>query len=105
MVQGHVEGVGEVVRVSQSPPGMGVVFRRLSPASRSLIERLCERVIILHQGRIVADAPTAELVSLSQGRSLEAVFSELTEAPQGDVAEVVRALLQAVVDTHEEATR
>jgi ABC-2 type transport system ATP-binding protein len=57
-----------------------------------VVERLCERVIILHQGRIVADAPTAELVSLSRGHSLEAVFSELTEAPQGDVAEIVRAL-------------
>ena len=49
-------------------------------------------MIILHQGRIVADAPTAELVSLSRGHSLESVFSELTEAPQGDMAEIVRAL-------------
>jgi len=66
-----------------------------------VVERLCERVIILHRGRIVADAPTAELVSLSQGRTLEAVFAELTEAPQGDdgspgslgdMADVIRAL-------------
>jgi PilZ domain len=38
-----IEGIGEVVRVSQSPPGMGVVFRRLSPASQELIETLCAR--------------------------------------------------------------
>ena len=35
-----IEGVGEVVRVSQSPPGMGVTFRKLSPESQALIERL-----------------------------------------------------------------
>jgi len=60
-----------------------------------VVERLCQRVIILHKGRIVADAPTAELVSLSRGRTLETVFAELTEGAQGslgDMAEVVRAL-------------
>lgn len=36
-----IEGVGEVVRLSSQPPGMGVVFRRLSAASQALIERLC----------------------------------------------------------------
>lgn len=35
-----IEGVGEVVRHSTRPPGMGVVFRRLSPASQALIERI-----------------------------------------------------------------
>jgi len=60
-----------------------------------VVERLCQRVIILHKGRIAADAPTGELVSLSRGRTLETVFAELTEGPQGhlgDMAEVVRAL-------------
>ena len=38
--QASIEGVGEVVRVSQSPPGMGVVFRKLSPASMELINRI-----------------------------------------------------------------
>jgi hypothetical protein len=32
-----------VVRISQSPPGMGVVFRKLTPASQELIEALCAR--------------------------------------------------------------
>jgi hypothetical protein len=36
-----IEGIGEVVRHSVSPPGMGVVFRRLSPGSQMLIDRLC----------------------------------------------------------------
>jgi hypothetical protein len=35
-----IEGVGEVVRVETSPPGMGVVFRELSAYSQGLIERL-----------------------------------------------------------------
>lgn len=35
-----IEGVGEVVRVQQDPPGMGVVFRELSAYSQSLLERL-----------------------------------------------------------------
>jgi Tfp pilus assembly protein PilZ len=35
-----VEGVGKVVRVQRDPPGMGVVFTRISHSSRHLLERL-----------------------------------------------------------------
>jgi hypothetical protein len=35
-----IEGVGEVVRVQEEPPGMGVVFRRLSESSSRLLEQL-----------------------------------------------------------------
>src|SRR5690606_4266579 len=35
-----VQGVGEVVRVQDEPPGMGVVFRELSQYSQQLIGRL-----------------------------------------------------------------
>ena len=35
-----VEGVGEVVRVHDDPPGMGVVFTELSNTSQAIIERL-----------------------------------------------------------------
>jgi len=35
-----IEGVGEVVRVETSPPGMGVVFRELSSYSQTLIAKL-----------------------------------------------------------------
>ncbi|MFW6067781.1 MAG: PilZ domain-containing protein [Myxococcota bacterium] len=35
-----IEGVGEVVRVQDDPPGMGVVFRELSQYSKHLIEKL-----------------------------------------------------------------
>jgi len=60
-----------------------------------LVERLCERVVILHRGEIVADAPTGELVSLSRGRTLEKVFAELT-AGEGDLA--TRGILDALKD-------
>jgi len=35
-----VEGVGEVVRVHDDPPGMGIVFIELSSCSQGIIERL-----------------------------------------------------------------
>jgi len=35
-----IEGEGEVVRVEADPPGMGVVFRKLSSYSQGLIEKL-----------------------------------------------------------------
>lgn len=35
-----IEGVGEVVRVQEDPPGMGVVFTQLSQYSKHLIDRL-----------------------------------------------------------------
>jgi uncharacterized protein (TIGR02266 family) len=41
-----VEGIGEVVRVHDDPPGMGVVFTELSGYSKSLIDKL-----LTNQGR------------------------------------------------------
>lgn len=35
-----IEGVGEVVRVQDDPPGVGVVFSELNPASRAVLDRL-----------------------------------------------------------------
>ena len=35
-----VEGIGEVVRVHQDPPGMGVVFTELNNYSKGLIDKL-----------------------------------------------------------------
>jgi hypothetical protein len=35
-----IEGVGEVVRIEQNPPGMGVVFREISTYTKGLIDRL-----------------------------------------------------------------
>jgi hypothetical protein len=35
-----VDGIGEVVRVDENPPGMGVVFREIGAYSKALIDRL-----------------------------------------------------------------
>jgi hypothetical protein len=35
-----IEGLGEVVRVHDDPPGMGVVFTELSTYSKGLIDKL-----------------------------------------------------------------
>lgn len=43
-----------------------------------VVERLCERVIILHNGRIVADGATGELIGGPKRRTLEEVFREMT---------------------------
>ncbi|QQR90111.1 MAG: PilZ domain-containing protein [Myxococcales bacterium] len=42
MVDGleNIEGIGQVVRVQNDPPGVGVVFTKLSSYSSELIERL-----------------------------------------------------------------
>jgi hypothetical protein len=38
-----IEGVGKVVRVQDDPPGMGVVFTKISQYSQHLLERLLTR--------------------------------------------------------------
>ena len=47
-----------------------------------VVERLCDRVIILHRGRVVADSPTRELIERSNDSSLEDVFRSLTITPE-----------------------
>ena len=37
-----IEGLGEVVRVSHEPSGMGVVFRKLTDASRRSLQRILD---------------------------------------------------------------
>ena len=54
--------------------GNTVVF---SSHVMELVERLCDRVAIMHLGRLVADGPIDEV---RQGRSLEDVFVELVGA-------------------------
>jgi ABC-2 type transport system ATP-binding protein len=59
-----------------------------------VVERVCPRAIVLHQGRIVADDEMGQLRSLRQARSLEDVFAQLAlqvdpERTAADIAAVV----------------
>jgi ABC-2 type transport system ATP-binding protein len=56
-----------------------------------VVERLCERVIILDRGRIVADGMTTELLSSSKRATLETLFRSLTTSE--DNQELVGAFL------------
>jgi ABC-2 type transport system ATP-binding protein len=47
-----------------------------------IVERLCERVIILDRGSIVADGATGELLAAGQNHTLEAVFGALTSTEE-----------------------
>jgi ABC-2 type transport system ATP-binding protein len=61
-----------------------------------VVEKVCTRVIILRQGRIVAHDSVENLRALLQSPSLEDVFSQLvvqedTEKLAGDIVEVMKA--------------
>lgn len=56
-----------------------------------VVERLCERVIILDRGEIVADGMTTELLSSSKRATLETLFRSLTASE--DNQELVGAFL------------
>jgi len=43
-----------------------------------VVERICDRIVILSDGRIIADGSFEELQSMSKASSLERLFTELT---------------------------
>ena len=60
-----------------------------------IVERLCERVIILNRGKIVADGATADLLGSGAAReSLEDVFRNLTSS--GEHENLAAAFVDAV---------
>jgi len=59
-----------------------------------VVEKICDRVVILNRGAIIADGRVEELKDMTHRGTLEDVFSELTST--GDLAEVVRAFSQSV---------
>jgi ABC-2 type transport system ATP-binding protein len=59
-----------------------------------LVEKACARVIVIHQGRVVADDTVESLQRLANSGSLEQVFSQLVlsddpERTAADIADVV----------------
>ena len=59
-----------------------------------IVEQLCDRVIVIAQGRILADAPPAELRTLLKLPTLEKVFAQLVR--QEDTVSAARAMVEAM---------
>jgi ABC-2 type transport system ATP-binding protein len=59
-----------------------------------VVERVCDRVIVISQGKILADAPPAELSRLMETPSLEGVFAQLVQ--QQDTKEAARDLVNII---------
>jgi ABC-2 type transport system ATP-binding protein len=71
--------------------GKGILY---SSHILEVVERVCERVIVLHHGKVVADDSVARLRVLMASRSLEEVFAQLVlrsdpEQTARDIADVV----------------
>jgi ABC-2 type transport system ATP-binding protein len=63
-----------------------------------VVEQVCDRVIVLSQGKILADAPPSELTSLMQLSSLEHVFAQLVQ--QQDTRSIARKMVDAIQVPH-----
>jgi ABC-2 type transport system ATP-binding protein len=61
-----------------------------------VVERVCDRIVILSGGRIVADGSYEELSAAREGGSLESIFAELT-GTGGEQASAL-AVLEALQD-------
>ncbi len=59
-----------------------------------IVEQLCDRVIVIAQGRILADARPAELTALMKLPTLEKVFAQLVR--QEDTLSAAHAMVEAM---------
>jgi ABC-2 type transport system ATP-binding protein len=59
-----------------------------------IVERLCDRVIILDQGKMVADGTPSDLMNSTHRETLETVFRSLTSSE--NQAEIAEAFVDAV---------
>ncbi|MHB2006947.1 MAG: ABC transporter ATP-binding protein [Acidobacteriaceae bacterium] len=59
-----------------------------------VVEQICNRVIVIAKGSIVADAPPAKLTKLMQLENLESVFAQLVE--QQDTKVLARELVEVM---------
>jgi ABC-2 type transport system ATP-binding protein len=63
-----------------------------------VVEQVCDRVIVIGKGKILADAPPAELTKLMKLTSLEGVFAQLVQ--QEDTGVLARQLIEVIKVTH-----
>jgi ABC-2 type transport system ATP-binding protein len=60
------------------------------------VERVCQRIVILHRGKIVADDSIARLRTLMELPTLEKIFSQL--AVEQDTAAISREIVDLIYD-------
>jgi ABC-2 type transport system ATP-binding protein len=63
-----------------------------------VVERVCNRVIVLAKGRVVADASPGELTELMELPTLESVFAQLVQ--QSDTRQVARDVVETMKVRH-----
>src|SRR5580698_3602303 len=59
-----------------------------------LVEKVCEHIVVIYQGRIVADDSVSGLRGLMQLPNLEEIFKQLVE--QGDMESRAREIVEAI---------
>lgn len=59
-----------------------------------VVEQLCNRVIVIAKGKILADAPPSALTKLMELANLESVFAQLVE--QQDTKVLARELVEVM---------
>jgi ABC-2 type transport system ATP-binding protein len=60
-----------------------------------LVEKVCDHIVVIHKGRIVADDSVAKLRTLMQRPNLEGIFMELIQ--QDDLESRARAITSAMI--------
>ena len=63
-----------------------------------VVENLCDRVVIIDRGKIVADGSVEKLKEMTKRTSLEGVFSQLTNAE--DLGELAKAFSRSITGTN-----
>ena len=63
-----------------------------------VVEQVCDRVIVIAKGAILADAPPSELKQLMRLANLESVFAQLVQ--QGDIKATAGELMRAMSSSH-----
>jgi ABC-2 type transport system ATP-binding protein len=64
-----------------------------------VVEQVCNRVIVIAKGKILADAPPAELKNLMSLPNLESVFAQLVQ--QQDTKAIAQEMVQVMKGTHD----
>jgi len=59
-----------------------------------VVEQVCDRIIVLSRGKILADGPPSELATLMKLNNLESVFAQLVR--QQDTRSLAREMVEAI---------